>query len=194
MRYITDSNGYLKDVSFGAAISCGEDNCVEYTGAVPSGYASLDDWFSKECEKLYSWKIVDGNLEYDSSAVEPDEYEWSNPPMMLDVEYRTTERYMGKPVYTKLLDFGTLPSNNKQKWVSYELTVKTFIRVEGKADFTCFPRIGSFGGTCGQDRSLAAIGVYVGQDSVPGRIAIGIYSDMVSTDKTATVQLWYTKE
>ena len=29
--------------------------------------------------------------------------EWENPPMELGVEYRTTERYQGKPVYTKLL-------------------------------------------------------------------------------------------
>lgn len=28
-------------------------------------------------------------------------WEWVNPPMMLNTEYRTTERYQGKPVYTK---------------------------------------------------------------------------------------------
>lgn len=36
-------------------------------------------------------------------------WEWENPPMMLGVEYRTTERYLGKPVYTKLVNFGALP-------------------------------------------------------------------------------------
>lgn len=34
------------------------------------------------------------------------EWEWVNPPMELGVEYRTTERWNGKPVYTKLVDFG----------------------------------------------------------------------------------------
>ena len=29
------------------------------------------------------------------------EWEWFNPPMELGVEYRTTERYLGKPVYVK---------------------------------------------------------------------------------------------
>lgn len=29
-------------------------------------------------------------------------WEWLNPPMMLGVEYRTTERYLGEPVYKKL--------------------------------------------------------------------------------------------
>ena len=32
-------------------------------------------------------------------------WEWVNPPMLLGVEYRTTERYLGKPVYKKLLSF-----------------------------------------------------------------------------------------
>lgn len=36
--------------------------------------------------------------------------EWVNPPMELGTEYRTTERYMGKPVYKKLVTTGALPS------------------------------------------------------------------------------------
>lgn len=36
---------------------------------------------------------------------------WETPLMRPGVEYRTTERYKGKAVYTKLLDFGTLPSS-----------------------------------------------------------------------------------
>lgn len=38
-------------------------------------------------------------------------WEWVNPPMGLGVEYRTTERYDGKPVYAKLIYFGSLPAN-----------------------------------------------------------------------------------
>ena len=34
--------------------------------------------------------------------------EYINPPMELNKEYRTTERYLGKPVYVKLLDCGLL--------------------------------------------------------------------------------------
>lgn len=48
------------------------------------------------------------------------EWEWINPPMQLGVEYRTTERYLGKPVYCKLVDFGTLP-NNATKNVSLNI-------------------------------------------------------------------------
>ena len=35
-------------------------------------------------------------------------WEWVNPPMQLGVEYRTTERYLGDPVYCKVLDFSTI--------------------------------------------------------------------------------------
>ena len=34
--------------------------------------------------------------------------EYANPPMNLGIEYRTTERYRGKPVYVKLVDCGEI--------------------------------------------------------------------------------------
>lgn len=37
-------------------------------------------------------------------------WEWVNPPMLAGEEYRTTERYNGKPVYVKLIAFGALPN------------------------------------------------------------------------------------
>ena len=37
--------------------------------------------------------------------------EWINPPMVAGTEYRTTERWNGKPVYTQLVNFGALPDN-----------------------------------------------------------------------------------
>lgn len=38
------------------------------------------------------------------------EWEYINPPMTLNTEYRTTERFLGKPVYVKVINFGALPS------------------------------------------------------------------------------------
>lgn len=38
------------------------------------------------------------------------EWEYVNPPMDLGVEYRTTERYISKPVYVKNVDTGALPN------------------------------------------------------------------------------------
>ena len=42
-------------------------------------------------------------------------WEWVNPPMILGTEYRTTERYMDKPVYTKVLDCGNLPDGTTKE-------------------------------------------------------------------------------
>lgn len=88
MRYIADSDGYVKEVSFGADIVCDGQECTEYTGAVPTGYASLEAWFMEELERLYRWKIVGGELTLDSTAVAP--YDpgplciaeaWANPDL-----------------------------------------------------------------------------------------------------------------
>ena len=45
-------------------------------------------------------------------------WEWVNPPLVDGTEYRTTERHLGKPVYMKIVDLGTLP-NSESKKVSY---------------------------------------------------------------------------
>lgn len=40
---------------------------------------------------------------------------WEHPPMKLGVEYRTTERYNEKPVYTALVSCGNLPATGQTK-------------------------------------------------------------------------------
>lgn len=71
MRYITDPDGYVKEVSFGGLISCDGADCTEYTGVVPYGYSTLEDWFVAECEQLHRWRVVEGNLVQVSDAEEP---------------------------------------------------------------------------------------------------------------------------
>lgn len=45
-------------------------------------------------------------------------WEYVNPPMQLGVEYRTTERYLGKPVYAQLMNFGNAPAQGSMKTVA----------------------------------------------------------------------------
>ena len=106
MRYITDAEGYIKEISFGAMIECDGVICVEYVGSIPLGYETIEDWYMAEMDTLYRWKIPDGNLTLDESATAP-EKEWVNPPMFPGVAYRTAERYKGKPVYRYLWEIGT---------------------------------------------------------------------------------------
>ena len=49
-----------------------------------------------------------------------DSWEWVNPPMVIGTEYRTTERWQGKPVYIKLLSLGNLP-NSTEKSVKHNI-------------------------------------------------------------------------
>ena len=48
-------------------------------------------------------------------------WEYINPPMQLGVEYRTTERYLGKPVYVKAVNYGAMP-NASRKNVAHGIT------------------------------------------------------------------------
>ena len=64
-------------------------------------------------------------------------WEWENPPMSPDVEYRTTERHNGKVVYTKLVDFGALP-NATEKIVTCMPKNASMIEAVGYASGTTY--------------------------------------------------------
>lgn len=65
MRYVLDSEGYVYEVSLGADIICDLGSCAEYTGKIPSGYSTIDEWVIEETPRLNAWKIVEGNLVFD---------------------------------------------------------------------------------------------------------------------------------
>ncbi len=58
-------------------------------------------------------------------------WEYINPPMKLDVEYRTTERYLGKPVYVKVVDCGACPSDSYKDVIYGTTGIVLPIRCEG---------------------------------------------------------------
>ena len=49
--------------------------------------------------------------------------------LMLGTEYRTTERYRGKPVYVKLVDCGTLPAQGTHKDLVFSPDVDNMVSV-----------------------------------------------------------------
>lgn len=59
------------------------------------------------------------------------EWEWVNPPMEVGVDYRTTERWMGKPVYTRLIDFEALPNNSEKSATFYMDYKYTIVSIDG---------------------------------------------------------------
>jgi hypothetical protein len=87
-----------------------------YIGSVPLYYILMrvDSWNDTAgCRRVTQTIDYDGHL---IQRVCADgvwlAWEWVNPPMLLGVEYRTTERWDGKAVFTKLLDLGSLPANS----------------------------------------------------------------------------------
>lgn len=60
------------------------------------------------------WSMNGAMIKRELSAGEWGPYEWFNPPMKASAsgyaEYRTTERFMGLPVYQSVIDFGALPN------------------------------------------------------------------------------------
>lgn len=117
-------------------------------------------------------------------------WEYDNPPMKLGVEYRTTERYTGKPVYVKAVDCGGLPSNST-KTVSFDPsydgvnTVSTFraLSVWGvTSDCWTLPAL-TYG--YGLDRSVNISGYY-------NAIIIGT-TETGATSSTVTAVVKYIK-
>jgi len=131
MRYIADSNGYIKEVSFGAMIECGGISCVEYTGSVPSGYASLEAWFLAECETLYKWKIEGGELKLDSSVPTPTDVPPFVPCWVTD---------LNEAVYSGWYRFGRNAANAPDSggyWLRVDAYSTTFVHQEVYRDTEC---------------------------------------------------------
>lgn len=63
MMYILDDLGYIEEFS-PYHISCNNKNCVEYTGNIPEGYETLEEWVINA--NIRAYKIVEGNLVFDA--------------------------------------------------------------------------------------------------------------------------------
>ena len=110
-------------------------------------------------------------------------WEWVNPPLLLGVEYRTTERYLGKPVYVKTTDCGAIPERGSTKNV-----VDTISNME---------HLVSYGGDTYNDAGTDSLPYYGGENRRievdASKFGIGLWN--VGIDETANVIIWrkYTK-
>lgn len=87
-------------------------NYIKGTLCINAGYHVIEQVFAPWTQNFKLIRYWD--YEYGWS-----EWAYDSPPMLLGEEYRTTERYMGKAVYTLLVDLGTLPvSENKYVYPS----------------------------------------------------------------------------
>lgn len=113
---------------------------AKFVDAYPSGYYGScsdiavlykqdDNYASLKSVGSYNFDKPNGFMMMKIAGVwKPIEY--IDPPMQLGVEYRTTERYLGKPVYTQIINCGSMPDIGNVKNVSivaFNVAVVTFI-------------------------------------------------------------------
>lgn len=108
MRYILNSEGYIYDVSFGSEIECDLGTCTEYTGQIPTGYETIEDWFEGESDKLNAWKIIDGNLVFDNAKYTELQEIWEN-----EAEENTNATH--KWVREQIKNANTIEANNNEE-------------------------------------------------------------------------------
>lgn len=97
-------------------------------------YKNTNDYLVLRClswadPRGYGWQMIRARYPSSQSPSVWLPFEWSNPPLQIGVEYRTTERYLGKPIYVKLVNFGALP-NTSYKLVNVAKNSQV-IRVSG---------------------------------------------------------------
>lgn len=113
-------------------------------------------------------------------------FEWVNPPMDLGVEYRTTERYLGKPVYVKMVDCGSLPNAGYKAVNIGTPGLEKVIEISGcaidtKGDFYSIPATNF-------SSSVHDVGLYA-----TGSQAIAISTQSDRSNYRAYVKVKYTK-
>ena len=116
--------------------------CADSTAGGPSGYALGNAVV--EVSAGWAYSPVHQTLHFGTAGRQPFtikrywnnatnswvDWEWINPPMLTGVEYRTTERYKGKAVYTKLINFGYLPNATKGG-IAIDVDATLVIRCKG---------------------------------------------------------------
>lgn len=112
------------------------------------------------------------------------EREWLNPPMEIETEYRTTERYLGKPVFARVLDFGPLPNNSSNGYPITGFGVDRLVFLQG---ITSAGQLFPFNSVSIGDTDVVGIDVYANNEVV----AVITYSNR--SNKTAIIIIKYTK-
>lgn len=116
-------------------------------------------------------------------------WEWENPPMDTNVEYRTTERNAGKPVYTRIETFNTKTINGSPAAIVLNAGTTSkckIIRYHAYTNSFALPY------KIKDSSAYKTIDVYPDADSNDS-LAMIEYKQGDNTNTTLYVQLWYTK-
>lgn len=94
-----------------------------------AGYLHVCGWDKNNCEQtLYPVGAHNEVLRRHKNSGSWTEWEWENPPMYTGIEFRTTERYNGKTVWTTLISCG-VPVNGAT--TTFPFSYETIFRLTG---------------------------------------------------------------
>ena len=130
------------------------------------------------------WNLVAQRVCYGSGGWQP--WEWVNPPMQLGGEYRTTERYLGKPVYAKARTYTFTSSYDSASQFGLEIPHEisnfgSLVRAEAVSPPYMIPYVSKNGGFAGV-RAVNAT-----------NILFDSYKTGWSSGNKITFKLFYTK-
>ena len=94
-KLVSAAPPYSEAPSFGSCAALLYKGSGAYASLIPVGHCNI---------YAYGWRMQKKN-----SSWQP--FEWVDPPMEKDTEYRTTERHNGNPVYVERIVFDTFASN-----------------------------------------------------------------------------------
>ena len=146
-------------------------------------------------KKQLAFSVQSGHICVRSCHTDWQPWEYVNPPMRVGVEYRTTERWMGKSVYTKLIDCGACPAVGDVKEIGHGVgSYSSIISFNGHlSSGDALPYINYRGTTGTANDIVSQVNLSVTPTNVKlATIKWGISSPEV-TSLTATVQIKYTK-
>lgn len=103
--------------------------------------------------------------------------EWLNPPLLAGIEYRTTERYNGSAVYTKLLDCGAVVNNKAVNHGAGNGLIRMSPVASGILSTTIYPADNDWGW-------------FVSADQTAVRMTCG---SGIENNASWKVQIWYVK-
>lgn len=140
MQYIVDDDKYLLHISFGSVVKYGDKTSEEYTGDIPEGYDSLEEWFIEVNgnEALNAWKVVDSTLVFDSNKYNKlvNKYE-----LETNINKVATIGYVNEKLnqVTSVYDETLVKTTNKLKIEDSSNNVIPEIVIRGKDENNLFP-------------------------------------------------------
>lgn len=144
-----------------------------------ANYAVLSNIGSADTA-LCGWRMIKlKKSSSDPSAWQP--FEWEHPPMQLGVEYRTTERCGGSPVYVKAVDCGQIADEKKVQHGIADINI--VIRYQGIRTGLAIPQV--YNKNLGDPWSAYVSGV--------NQTHISLSCGESASGGNCTVILWYTK-